>query len=265
MDEILCRECTGRKTGDQSDIVALAKRGAISVGTILMLLLLRSIDEIVRLSVRASNDLLVFRPFVPILTVYGSTGGEALLIVTAVGLFVFFANLLLPIPILDLVTFPGTVVHEWAHLQACRYYDLEVYDVVYFQLDGMLGYVRHEVPDDLVKHLGVSCAPLLCNTGIAISIALVVTIGVDHIGWIPAIVLLWVAFSIAVCALPSTIDAENVWERILREWTNRPSVLLVIPIILLLYLTNILRIAFVEILYGIFVLITGIYIGLLFI
>jgi hypothetical protein len=44
---------------------------------------------------------------------------------------------LTPIPgfIISLLTFPGVIVHEWAHKIACNLFDVAVFRVVYFKLD----------------------------------------------------------------------------------------------------------------------------------
>lgn len=261
--EIRCRECRRREADDGFDIQSFAKQGAIAVVTLLIVVLLRSLDVLLPRLIRVSDEVMHFRPFGPVIAVYESGGGELVLLVGAIAVAVFLANAWLPIGLLDLVTFPGTVVHEWAHLNACRYYGLQVYDVVYFQLDGNLGYVRHEVPNNPMKHLAVSAAPFVVNTGIALGIATVTTVTLRYIGDIAYVVSLWLAFSIGVCAIPSYLDADNVWDRVVAEWAENPVILLALPVLLLIYTVNVLRIAFVGVLYGLCLVFVGVYSGTL--
>ena len=43
--------------------------------------------------------------------------------------------------LIAIVTFPGVIVHEAAHLFFCRWFKLEVYDVCFFRVGNPSGYV----------------------------------------------------------------------------------------------------------------------------
>jgi hypothetical protein len=85
--------------------------------------------------------------------------------------------ILIPGFIISLLTFPGVIVHEWAHKIACNLFGVAVSRVVYFKLDfklagGEAGYVQHEIPKRYIESLCISSAPLFVNTLVALLAAL---------------------------------------------------------------------------------------------
>lgn len=262
--EILCEDCAEHSGTTKFNIIDLFKRGMMYIGGLLILQLLRSIDTLLAILIRSSDEIVAFRPFIPVLAVYENVGSGVLLLVIGLALSLFLLNNLLPIPLLPILTFPGTVVHEWAHFKACQYYGIHVYEVVYLQFSTTLGYVRHEVPNRLSEQLGISVAPFLFNTLIGLAIAIIASIGLDHVRWEISFILLWLAFSVGSRAIPSYTDTDLVWNRILQQWSERPWILLTIPIVLLMYIVNILRFAFIEVIYGFVIILTGIYVGFTF-
>lgn len=157
------------------------------------------------------------------------------------------------------------MVHEFAHAKVCEIYDIQVYEVVYFQFDDPLGYVRFERPEKFSQTVAVAVAPFLINTGIALITGGAAMITLITYGGLFPYLLMWLSFSIAARAIPSYTDTENIWERIFREWKTRPVILIAVPLAILLYVTNMLRVAFVEIIYGATILIIGLQMGFLFV
>jgi hypothetical protein len=163
---------------------------------------------------------------------------------------------------LYVLTMPGVVVHEFAHLFIAELFDLEVHEVDY------TSHVIHEAPGSFSVAVLVSGAPLLVNTSLAVA-AVVMAVGqvpVDlatvDLTWIdPGAVLdrglpmavgilerrwegilaAYLVFALLFRAMPSTRDVENVFSaaRRLFGW-RRPQVLvgflLLAPLLLPLYL-----------------------------
>src|SRR5262245_34082238 len=78
----------------------------------------------------------------------------------------------IPGPIISLATFPGVIVHEFAHLLFCRLYKVPVFKVVYFQVGNPAGYVMHEPADNKWHSIMISIGPFIVNTILGALIAL---------------------------------------------------------------------------------------------
>ncbi|SER26830.1 metalloprotease family protein [Natrinema salaciae] len=180
---------------------------------------------------------------------------------------------LLSIPF-RLAAAPGTVVHEFAHKQACDLVGVPVVEVKYFGLGNPPGYVRHGHPERYRETFVISVAPFLVNTVISfvtfLGLAVVVTTAVD--GRSPplglpellevlrsvsittlalAIGLGWVGLAVGVKAFPSFGDANTLWTRSRAEWRRSPIVLVGIPVVVAIYVVNILSWLWADLLYAV--------------
>jgi hypothetical protein len=113
------------------------------------------------------------------------------------------------------VTFPGIVIHEWAHKKACDSVGARVHDVSYLNVKGLfaaddqpLGYVSHSAPANCAHACRISLSPLLINSSTAILLDFAAANLATSVKL--ALVLYWLGISIAVHACPSRQDAENV-------------------------------------------------------
>ena len=129
---------------------------------------------------------------------------------------------MIPIPgfVILLLTFPGVIVHEWAHKIACQWFGVRVLKVSYFRFNpslvgGEAGFVIHERPPSYIASLCISAAPLFVNTIVALLVVLVARQFHPAIGpEIPLeMALVWLGFSIAAHAFPSNQDMSNVTEQ----------------------------------------------------
>ncbi|PGF18288.1 hypothetical protein CP556_09220 [Natrinema sp. CBA1119] len=164
-----------------------------------------------------------------------------------------------------LFTAPGVVVHEFAHKQACDLVGIPVLEVAYFRFDDPPGYVRHVTPERYRASFVVSVAPFLVNTVVAFAAFLGLTALVTAVGdlrTVPngtiaaATVLGWLGLSIGMHAFPSRGDANVLWTRSRAEWRRSPRVLLGVPIVIVIYVANLLSWLWADVLYaiGLFVL-----------
>ena len=136
-----------------------------------------------------------------------------------------------------LATFPGVMVHEFSHWLCCRLTGTRVIEVCWFNAERLEGYVVHEAPPRPWHHLLICAAPLLINSLLAILLIACT----DHRIFLFDLpcwqqVLTWLAFTIAVHALPSGQDADNAWRAMRAEHTPGVTRMLGYPIAGLLHL-----------------------------
>lgn len=122
--------------------------------------------------------------------------------------------------LISIVTFPGIAVHEFAHQIFCRFLRIPVFRVVYFRVGNPCGYVEHEASKDPLKVFLTSTGPFLVNTLFGILILTPVAIPIlkfreytDPLN----LLLAWLGFSILMHAFPSTGDAKNMIDQILKN------------------------------------------------
>jgi len=112
--------------------------------------------------------------------------------------------------IINFITFPGVILHEWSHAHYCRLFKVQVMKVVYFRFGNPLGYVIHAEPHSLRSAFWISIGPLVINTFfcyvLSFSTRYTTNIGLK-------IFLLWLSFSFAFHALPSGQDATNMFDK----------------------------------------------------
>ena len=182
-----------------------------------------------------------------------------------------------------LLAAPGVVVHEFAHKLACDLANVPVIETVYFQFGDPPGYVRHHQPSAYRTSFLISIAPFFVNTIVALLASfwfwvLLSTLGSLHApvelleGLVAAepptqagvFVLGWLGLSIGQHAFPSNGDAATLWDRTRAEWRSTPLVLVGLPFVALIYLSNLLSWAYADLWYavglwtGAFVLVAGV-------
>jgi hypothetical protein len=145
-------------------------------------------------------------------------------------------------------TFPGVILHEWAHKFFCDRAGIPVYEVKYFRFGDPAGYVLHGEVDRYRDALLITLAPFIVNTLFAIAMFVVPVLNIDATLKIPFI---WLGLSFAIHAFPSDGDAKSLWAFSKRKWRKNPIVLLGLPLILLIVLVNLLRFFWFDLIYGI--------------
>lgn len=105
------------------------------------------------------------------------------------------------------LTFPGVIIHEWAHKIFCQLSGLKVVKVVYFKFGNPSGYVIHEAPQNYLQSFLVATGPIIFNS----LIAYLLSYGISYLtpGSYWRFILLWLAFSIAFHAFPSDKDLSG--------------------------------------------------------
>lgn len=157
--------------------------------------------------------------------------------------------------IISFVTFPGIIVHEFAHQIFCRILRIPVFEVVYFRVGNPCGYVQHEATEDPLKVFLTSTGPFIINSllGILILTPVAIPILKFHEYTNPLNLLLaWVGFSILMHAFPSTGDAKNMVRQILKnEKIGILPKILCAPVIALIYIGAVGSIFWLDLAYAV--------------
>jgi hypothetical protein len=162
--------------------------------------------------------------------------------------------MIIPGFLVTLVTFPGVIVHEAAHLFFCKLRHVAVFDVCYFRLQGNpAGYVLHERSDNFTSSFLIAVGPFIINSLLCILFCFPAFIPVrvfdqkDPASYF----LIWLGISIGMHAFPSTQDAKVLWQEA-RTAARRLNLLALLsfPLVLVIYVANLGSIFWLDYFYG---------------
>src|SRR5215471_7456756 len=160
---------------------------------------------------------------------------------------------MIPGILITLLTFPGVIIHESAHLLFCRLRRVAVFDACFFRVGNPSGYVVHEKVSDFITLWLVSAGPFLVNSILCILLCLPVSVPMEIFGHTDFLsyVLLWLGLSIGMHAFPSTGDANNIWVAA-KEAVHRRNILAILsfPLVVIIYAANIGRFIWLDYAYG---------------
>tara|TARA_Y100001968_G_scaffold332199_1_gene389477 strand:- start:1512 stop:2039 length:528 start_codon:yes stop_codon:yes gene_type:complete len=162
--------------------------------------------------------------------------------------------MIIPGQIISLATFPGVVVHEFSHQIFCRLFNIEVHEVCYFRLGNPAGYVTHEPSKKWTHNVLIAAGPFFINSAIAALLAFPVVLKIDFntVSFSGAI-LLWLAISIGMHAIPSTGDAKSMWNAVSGNKAPFFAKVLVSPIIAVIYLLSLGSFFWLDLVYGLLI------------
>lgn len=135
--------------------------------------------------------------------------------------------LVMPGWVVSLLTFPGIIVHEFAHRLCCDVLKVPVYEAHYFKPgEDPAGYIRHQPAETLFGAMLIALGPLIVNTLLCALIsfpAVFSFLRLDRTGEIEPLqfLLLWISLSIGMHAFPSPEDAQGVADAL--SSGNRPN------------------------------------------
>lgn len=154
---------------------------------------------------------------------------------------------------MSILTFPGVIVHEIAHLLMCRMFGVPVRKVCYFRFGNPAGYVLHDVPRSPYQNLVIGIGPFLVNSIVGALVGLPAAIGgVAGLAGSPShLVLLWLGVSVAMHAFPSTGDAKSIWQCATAPGTSCLARIVVLPFVALIYLGALGSVVWLDLLYGV--------------
>lgn len=152
--------------------------------------------------------------------------------------------------IINILTFPGIIVHEMGHQVFCELCGVKVHRVCYFRFGNPNGYVIHDRPDRPLHVVLVGVGPFLFNSIIAGIIALPFSLP-SFKGTTLAWVSLWLGISIAMHSFPSTGDAGMMWRSLWARGMPFLGKLLSVPLAAVIYLGALGSMIWLDLAYGI--------------
>jgi len=160
----------------------------------------------------------------------------------------------IPGEFIALLTFPGVIVHEAGHFIFCRIFKLAIFDVCFFRFGNPAGYVVHEPAADFNKSFFVSMGPFFSNTLLCILFCSAAFLPVwefeiaDPLAWF----FYWLGISIGMHAFPSIPDMKILWN-LAPAAAKQGNVLAILsfPLVGMVYLLNLLRVVWADLIYGI--------------
>jgi hypothetical protein len=161
--------------------------------------------------------------------------------------------IIIPGFLISLVTFPGVIVHEAAHMLFCRWFKLAIFDVCFFQLKNPSGYVLHEPTQRFAATFFVSMGPFLLNTLLCVLFCSAAFLPVWELGVRDPLpyFFMWLGLSIGMHAFPSNQDLQHVFRQGMQEIRGGNVLALVaVPLVAPIWLLNFLRFFWVDLLYG---------------
>ena len=155
---------------------------------------------------------------------------------------------------LALLTFPGVIVHEAAHMFFCKLRGVAVVEVCFFRVGNPAGYVVHGRPDDFTSSFLISIGPFFVNSLLCIALCFPAFAPVRIFGLSDPsdYFLLYLGLSIGMHAFPSIQDGASLW-REAREAAGRmnPLALVSFPIVIFIYIANALSVVWFDYIYGV--------------
>lgn len=154
-----------------------------------------------------------------------------------------------------LLTAPGVVVHELGHLFFCLLAGVKIFKVKLFQFGETAGFVQHEEPHKFYQAIAISFGPLIINSIIALF--LFAKISHNYGAWFTplttgrdlSLLWLWLGIAIGLHAIPSTGDAQSLFQTSTYRWWRNPLKLIGLPFVGALYALNLFKRLHIEFLY----------------
>jgi len=155
-------------------------------------------------------------------------------------------------------TFPGIILHEWAHKMFCHWVGVEVYLVQYFQFgQDVAGFVEHAEPQTYRQTVAISFGPLLINTIACFAFAVFARQAIN--GSLLHTFMLWLAISFGMHAFPSDQDTQQVLGASHKAGREGRLFLFIftLPFIFLLRIANGLRVIWFDAIFAAIIILIG--------
>jgi hypothetical protein len=144
-----------------------------------------------------------------------------------------------------LITSPGVMVHELAHAFFCVLSGTKIFKISLFRFNETAGYVVHAEPRGFFPAFLITFGPLIVNSYLAMY--LFTLLDWASIWW--SLLFLWLAIAIGLHAIPSRGDAKSLFQSANRKIWRNPLVILFYPFVLLIYILNLLKKLYFDIIY----------------
>lgn len=163
--------------------------------------------------------------------------------------------IIIPGIVISVLTFPGVIVHELAHVLFCKLFQIPIFEVKYFQFQNPTGYVVHERTQRPLAVFAVSIGPFIVNTLMGIFILLPCVLDIQ-LYRVPStsvgLILAWLGISILMHAFPSTTDAKNVVTYVMKNKNvNLIYKILTAPVLAVAYIGSFGSLFWLDLVYAI--------------
>ncbi|MDM8000139.1 MAG: DUF3267 domain-containing protein [Dehalococcoidia bacterium] len=156
--------------------------------------------------------------------------------------------------LITVLTLPGVVVHELAHVLFCLLTATRVTRVRLFRFGNPAGYVIHDRPSSAWKTILIGIGPFFVNTGLGFVIALsaLVLRGNGRMESTALFaVLIWLGVSIAMHSFPSKGDAKGIWGTVFDRSHPLLARIAAVPIVGLIYLGALGSVVWLDLVYAV--------------
>jgi len=160
---------------------------------------------------------------------------------------------MIPGILIAILTFPGVIVHEAAHMLFCRLRRVAIFDACFFRFGNPVGYVVHENVKDFNTMFLIAVGPFIVNSLLCMVICLPVLVPTQMFGQFDPLsyVLMWIGLSIGMHAFPSTQDARVLWSAArTAAKQGRPLAIASFPLVVAIYIANLLSFFWFDYVYG---------------
>jgi hypothetical protein len=120
---------------------------------------------------------------------------------------------------------------------------VRVIKVCYLRIGNPMGYVLHGRPASALQHIVIATAPFFVATFISLIIscaagAFFVSHAVDNYHYVVLTLAMWLSFSVALNAFPSSGDADSLWSDVKNPNISFAGKLLLVPVVGLIRLAG---------------------------
>jgi len=154
------------------------------------------------------------------------------------------------------LTFPGIIVHEYAHKLFIDLAGLKTHEVKYFKPSGG-GHVIHEAPKRFRDAILISMGPMIIGYTLCFLLGAMLFLFFDtSSAGLLEMFILWLGISIGMHSLPSNQDVKNLVHMEKRYEKKRGMdflLLLVYPLYIFTIIVNLLRILWIDLILAVFV------------
>ena len=140
--------------------------------------------------------------------------------------------------IYSLLTAPGVMVHELGHLFFCLLAGVKIHKIKLFQFGQTAGFVVHDEPHKFYQAIAISFGPLIINS--LVTLFLFAKLTPPYLDWHKAL-FLWLGIAIGFHAIPSTGDAQSLFQTSTDRWWTNPLKIIGLPFVAVLYMLNFLK------------------------
>ncbi len=155
---------------------------------------------------------------------------------------------------LQYIFFPGVIFHEFGHFLFCILTGVRVRKVCFFRFGNPAGYVEHDQTHNFLQAFFISFGPFIAGT--ILSILCFMIAKYPKMFYVPLAywwaLFIWLGVSIGFHSFPSKGDAKVLWHETNRHIRRNPLAIIIYPFVLLIYVANLLRFLWIDLVYPLF-------------